>query len=357
MDLSTEVKERTKEFKTDSYPMSIGEIINMYQNEEIEINPDFQRYYRWEIEQKSKLIESILLGIPIPPIFVYQRKDGVWEVVDGLQRISTVLEFRGVLKKNDELRPPLKLEKTKMLTKLDDVIWDTLEDELKLFFKRAKLKFEIIQHSSDPDAKFEVFERLNTGGSFLSYQEVRNCMLIMSNKDMFRWLADLAENSDFQECISLSDRLIDEQYDKELVLRYISCMHFSLEKMDVNEYLTESLKKIADDKDFDFEGEKTKFNSLFIILKKALGEQVFKRYGDGAFKGKFLESAFEAITVGVASNMGDYDEAVTSDVEMLRKKIEGMWGEQTFRDYSGSGSNARSRIPKMIEFGKGYFKK
>jgi len=74
-----------KEIRTDGYAMSIGEWISLYENKEIDIHPEFQRFFRWSINQKSNLIESILLGIPIPTIFVSQRKDGVWDVVDGLQ--------------------------------------------------------------------------------------------------------------------------------------------------------------------------------------------------------------------------------------------------------------------------------
>jgi uncharacterized protein with ParB-like and HNH nuclease domain len=111
MGLIEQIAEQKKEFKTDNYPMSSGEIISIYKNDEIIINPEFQRYFRWSPEQKSKFIESILLGIPIPPIFVYQRDDGIWEVVDGLQRLSTILEFVGSLKKDGNKQPPFVLKK------------------------------------------------------------------------------------------------------------------------------------------------------------------------------------------------------------------------------------------------------
>ncbi|UOG40021.1 DUF262 domain-containing protein (plasmid) [Leptospira noguchii] len=84
------ISDKKKEYRTDSYPMSIGEIMSMYQAGELIIDPDFQRFFRWTPQQKTNLIESILLGIPIPSIFVYQREDGKRELVDGLQRVSTV---------------------------------------------------------------------------------------------------------------------------------------------------------------------------------------------------------------------------------------------------------------------------
>lgn len=86
--------------------MSIGELINMYKDNELQVQPDFQRFFRWNDNQKTRLIESILLGIPIPPIFVAQGEGGIWDVIDGLQRLSTILEFVGVLKNEDGILEP-----------------------------------------------------------------------------------------------------------------------------------------------------------------------------------------------------------------------------------------------------------
>lgn len=88
MPLIEEVNEKRREIRTDGYAMSISEWISLYENNEVDIHPEFQRFYRWGDAQKTNLIESILLGIPIPPVFVSQRADGVWDVVDGLQRLS-----------------------------------------------------------------------------------------------------------------------------------------------------------------------------------------------------------------------------------------------------------------------------
>ena len=117
--LEQQIEQKRKEIYTDSYPMSIGEIINLYQDGELDIHPEFQRTYRWSITQKSKLIESILLGIPLPSFFVAQRDDGVWDVVDGLQRLSTIFSFLGIYKnEKGELEEPLQLIGTNSLTQL-----------------------------------------------------------------------------------------------------------------------------------------------------------------------------------------------------------------------------------------------
>ena len=219
MTLENEIQQKSKEIKTDEYSMSIGEVLSLYRDNEIDIHPEFQRFFRWSDLQKTKLIESILLGIPIPPIYVSQREDGVWDVIDGLQRLSTILEFTGELKTEDgNVLPPKRLMETKYLPSLEDKIWKVVnEDEnlisqsLKLIFKRSKLHFVIIKKESDSDAKYELFQRLNTLGSSLSDQEFRNCLIVMYNRDFFNWMKNVAEFGPFQNCIALSDKLIEQQ--------------------------------------------------------------------------------------------------------------------------------------------------
>src|SRR4051794_12792401 len=119
-ELQDQVDRQRREIHTDAYSQSISEWISLYENNEIDIHPEFQRFFRWTLLQKTKLIESILLGIPIPPIFVSQRDDGVWDVVDGLQRLSTIYQFVGILRNEDGSRvDPLILEGTPYLPKLE----------------------------------------------------------------------------------------------------------------------------------------------------------------------------------------------------------------------------------------------
>ena len=96
--LQKEIEEKRNSLTTDRLDMSYGEIISMYQNDDLIINPEFQRLFRWNNYQKTRFIESILLGIPTPPIFVAEDKEGKWELVDGLQRLSTIISFFGLLK-------------------------------------------------------------------------------------------------------------------------------------------------------------------------------------------------------------------------------------------------------------------
>jgi Protein of unknown function DUF262 len=205
--LQLEIDKTRSEIRTDGYPVSIGEWISIYEKGELDIHPEFQRFFRRTLRQKSRLIESILLGIPVPQIFVAQRADGVWDVVDGLQRLSTIFEFVGILKDEDKKPlPPLTLEPTTYLPSLGGRRWEddshpdeSLTTSQRLLIKRAKIGVSIILKESDDSAKYELFQRLNTGGSMLSDQEVRNSILVMMNRDFYRWIKALFREPGLQE--------------------------------------------------------------------------------------------------------------------------------------------------------------
>jgi hypothetical protein len=357
------------EYLTDTYSMSIGELISMYKEEELIINPEFQRMFRWTIRQQSRLIESILIGVPLPSIFVYQNEKGKWEVVDGVQRISTILAFVGVLRPNDnisenneEITIPSVLEKTKMLPALGGMTWEKLPKEpLQLDFRRSKIDIKIIKYLSDKNAKFEVFQRLNSGGSLLSDQEFRNCLLIMVNRDFYRWILELSSNRDFITCIDLSERLIQEKYDQELVLRLIVFAGYNFTQKTVGEFIDDSIFGEEENSDsiihrisnktFDIVKEKEKFEKTFRLLALAKNSDTFKKMGPGQ---RFIESYFEAIGVGLYYNVESYNE---TDIELIRQKIEKIETYQEFTTSKGNGTNSTKRIPKTTKFGKNYFKK
>lgn len=187
--LDQRVAEKRTEIHSDSYPMSIGEIINLYQDGDLDIHPEFQRIYRWNETQKTRLIESILLGIPLPSFFVAQRSDGVWDVVDGLQRLSTIFSFLGIYKdETGNVLPPLILKGTEYLPELEGKFWSEdvgvnhLSIELQRAFKREKIDLKIIKKESDELTKYELFQRLNTFGS-ISRGILANCLELTSQSD------------------------------------------------------------------------------------------------------------------------------------------------------------------------------
>jgi len=335
MSLQKEIEDKAKEIQTDSYPMSIGELINMYRDDELEVHPEFQRFFRWSDGQKSKFIESILLGIPIPPIFVAQGEDGVWDVIDGLQRLSTILEFIGILKsKSVTLMPPSKLQATEFLPSLEGKVWDNPHDEENSFtreqrinFKRAKLDINIIKRSSDKDAKYELFQRINSGGTKLSEQELRNCLLIMLDKEFYTWAKALCEFESFRSCIPLSERLLSEQYDMEIVMRFLVYRHVDINSIkgneDINDFITKQIIKIIEEKKLDREEEMTIFKETFIYLDELLAEDSFKKFDSNKeqFKGPFLISSFEALVVGISENLNKLKQKQDNDVVNIIKEI------------------------------------
>ena len=367
MSLQEEIDKTRKEIRTDSYSMSIGEWISLYQQNEIDIHPDFQRFFRWSEHQKSTLIESILLGIPIPPIFVSQRDDGIWDVIDGLQRLSTIYEFVGILQpeKQDPQDPPfVALQKTTYLPSLKGKKWNDPDDKnnsltqtQRLLIKRSKIAVNIVEKESDQMIKYELFQRLNTGGSIATPQEVRNCILLMLNKDLYNLMHSLAESELFKSCIALSDRLYEEQYHMELVLRFILLFdqdNESLQKLggDVSEFLTARMREMALNNNLDNSHIETAFNVTFNILNDRMGDNSFKRYRakDDRFIGGFLLSAYEVIALGIGSH---YKNPPPQD--KISDRIKSIWSNPTYQNWSGAGVNAARRLPYLIPLGRKVF--
>jgi len=357
--LSKEIENRRTYFKTDSYPMSIGELANLYASNEIIVRPEYQRLFRWSQVQKVKLIESILLGIPIPPIFVFQDKFGKWELVDGLQRVSTIFQFLGILKDTDRLQ----MNGTKYLPSFEGFFWKSeskeekeIPESIKLTFKRSKLNIVIILNESDERAKFEVFQRLNTGGSNASNQEIRNNVMLMLDKDIFNWFNDLTNFKHFQNTISLSERLIYEQYHMELLLRYIALVNFDYNnKKDVGDFLDDINEMLLTNSSVDLTKIGENIKKTFKMLDDLLQDKIFKKFDGRSFKGKFLESSFESIAVGIGSNIESYE--YPADKQYLLEKIKKLYAQEIYSTNAGSGSNAKTRIPKLVPFAKEYFKK
>jgi hypothetical protein len=370
MSLQDEIDSRRREIHTDGYPMSLGELANLYREGELDIHPEFQRIFRWSIQQKSRLIESLLLGIPIPSIFVYQREDAVWDVIDGLQRLGTVFEFMGIMKdENEKPVPPSVLKGTKYLPSLEGRVWEestdtlapapSLDDTQRRLIKRASLDLKIVSRESDPDTPFELFQRLNSGGSQLSDQELRNALLIMVEREFYFWLKALQEMPSFQNTVDPSERSQDEQYDLELVLRFLALWSAPPERLrqmgDLVEFLTDTAVEMAGDGDLDRTALQATFSDTFEMLDEAMGSDAFKRHDPAGdrFLGNFSVSAFEAITAGVASNLEDW---LALDVEerriMLEARIKELWGHSRFRKYAKGGVRASTRIPQTVPLGR-----
>lgn len=365
MSLEKEIEKTRKEIVSDGYDMSLGEIMNLYKEGELKINPEFQRLFRWSILQKARFIESILLSIPIPPIFVFQDKDGRWELIDGLQRLSTILEFSGILKGPDgNLVAPSTLTGTKFLPSLANKRWQVwksddlaIDKSMQMQIKRARIRVEILLKESDENAKYELFQRLNTGGARLSEQEVRNCVAVMINPELYKRLKALAESYDFAITVNQTQQALEKQSGVELVLRYFAFKLYPYKKgLDVHEYLDEALVHISKSIDVEWDEQETLFRKTFSLLNEALGDKAFKRWDGTNFSGKFLMSLYEVIAFGIAQNLSEIERKPRKDqIEFVTSRAKSLWDDETFEKNSGAGIRGTTRLANLLPMAKGFF--
>ncbi|WP_270567356.1 DUF262 domain-containing protein [Clostridium beijerinckii] len=353
-----ELEKERKNIKTDSYDMSIGELINLYNEGELKLNPAFQRLYRWNNEQKTNFIESILIGIPIPEIFVAQKRDGKWDIVDGVQRISTLLQLTGELEGKD----PLVLEETTYLPSLVGFTWKTLPLEVKRILRRSKIGINIILTENSIQSQYELFKRLNTGGLHLESQEIRNCLLIMIDENFYESINDLKNYPNFKKCLTLSEEKLNEEYHMELIIRYLIAKLDIVDYDDYNisqdklaQFIDKEITRIIQNDKFDLDREINIFKRTFDYIYKALGTNAFKKYNisKSKFEGSFSNSSFEAITAGVAENI---DIINSKSKEEFKQIIINMYSDERFINASKRGVKAISRVKDMTKFSKEYFK-
>lgn len=152
-------------------PFSLRQIVDLIDSQDIELAPDFQRNFIWDKTRQSKLIESILLGLPLPSIYLSQYEDGRLTVVDGLQRLSTLRSF---------VKDELVLTNLEYLENCNDKRFSQLGSVLTPLrirrFSQTQIMCFVIDYRSPSKLKFDLFRRLNTGGKPLNNQEIRNCL-------------------------------------------------------------------------------------------------------------------------------------------------------------------------------------
>lgn len=369
MTLDKRIAELRADVQSDRLSMSIGELAGIYEKGELDTHPKFQRILRWTPEQKTRLIESILLRIPIPPIFVSQDPNGLWDVVDGAQRLGTIFEFLGLLK--DEYgvpKPPLRLTPTVLLPELDRHLFQcddgtspAFSNALRLDFRRSRLDINIILKESTPSSKYELFERLNTGGSIASPQEVRNCVLVWMNEKRFDWLADLSRDESFAETVPLSERREEEQYRMELALRFIVLSRIDIEDLrgikDLSEFLNDRNRDLANDPTFDQDAFEPVFRGTFSMTRNALQSDAFRKYdtNKNRFSGPFLISSFESVALGIAYNYTAWKSVANAPLE-LENRVKELWANADFTNNIGIGISSSARMQHTIPLGREWFK-
>lgn len=356
--IDAEIVSARNDIRTDKLDVSYGELANLYQNDELIIKPDYQRLFRWSPTQKSRFIESILLGFPTPAIFVAEDEQGIWELVDGLQRVSSVLEFMGVLKDPDGRKmPPSTLVKAghkPRLASIDCTSFNQLSLQARLSIKRAGCRVEVIKVGSFASMKYEVFERLNTGGSTLTPQEVRNCIFRATNPEFVEWVNGLASFAPYRDNLGMSELQESTMFDKGLILRYLTMKNAYKEfEHDVEPFITDFVRQVVEkEKDFDQNIEEKTFRRTFERIANALGEDSWRHYRDGRHKGPLSVYVFETVSVGVARNLANIKKV--SD-ESLGKQIIAFKQRPEFTNNTGAGANIKSKLHGRINFALSFF--
>lgn len=216
------------------------------------------------------MVESLLLGIPVPSIFVATNIDGRWEVVDGLQRISTLLHFSDpsadILKSLDRPKA-LKLDNLKKLSEFNGCLLSDLPEPIRLHFFKRSLTVTALSDKSDPNVRFDVFERLNRGGIALTQQEVRACVF---QGEFTEFLREMAAMKEFRKLVKLRTAQEDDGTREELVLKFFAYLNERATfKGAVTEFLNSYMKLAT--ASFDYEEGRALFaavvQGLFTIVK------------------------------------------------------------------------------------------
>lgn len=221
---------RTLDIK--KYDRMIKDIILSVEDESIILTPEYQRNYLWDNKKSSKLIESILLNIPIPVIYAAEEQNGKWNIVDGLQRLNTLKRFY-----NDEFR----LTGLEVLSELNGKKYTSLSDNLKSKIDRGDLSIILLLDSSSPDIQYDIFMRLNTGAVQLNEQELRNCLYRGSLNDLVK--NEMIYNDDFKALFNLNI-LHKRMIDVEIILRYLAFSENYNEELNVIENYDGRIKNI-----------------------------------------------------------------------------------------------------------------
>lgn len=204
-----EIPQEVRKITTQAYDKSVSDIVRMIEDGEIKLDPDYQRNYVWDNKKSSLLIESIILNVPIPVIYVSQEKDDTWSVIDGLQRLYSLKRF---------FDGKFKLSGLEILSELNKQDIKSLNPKAQRMLKNGLLRVIMITNDSNEEIKYDVFMRLNTGSVHLTEQELRNCLYRGKLNNL---LKDFSHNKMWQTLLGLKGPH-KRMADRELALRFLA---------------------------------------------------------------------------------------------------------------------------------------
>ncbi len=266
---------------TDKGDPEIESLWGKYHRGKLVVQPDFQRHFVWDSLKSSRLLESALLDIPLPVIYLSEESDGKEYVIDGQQRLTSFFAFiDGKFPSGKEF----KLSGLKVFSEFNGKKYDQLPSNEQDKIRYCKMRTITFTKDSDANLKFEIFERLNTGSVSLNDQELRNCIFRGSYNDL---LKKLSENSDFTYLLGIKQPE-KRMKDIELVLRFAAFYHATYLNYNppMRSFLNEDMKRYQFINDSDSQKLETAFKNTVMIVRSLLDKHSFKRYYIGNDKDK-----------------------------------------------------------------------
>ena len=340
VNLQKQLDVQRQKVDVDHFDITARELMRMAEEGELKRAPVYQRKFRWDEETESRLIESILLGLPVPSIFVATNPDGSWEVVDGLQRLSTLIHFAAPSKEvlaSISKTEPLRLTGLHDLSRFNGMTYEELPVPIQLAFNKRSLRVTALSDKSSRETRFELFERLNAGGVALSQQEVRAAILRGSFNDLLR---ELAYSEPFKALVKLQPSREDDGTREELVLKFFAYLE-DRDKYEgpVGEFLTQYMEENAQADEDELAAKRVLFQEV-VEKVVAISGTPFQRPGYGPTP--LVE--LEGIMIGAAELLKEGKEI---------GEPEGDWkSDQTLVNASTGGTNTRAMLRTRIERAK-----
>lgn len=336
--LQNQLDQERRMVSFDSYDMTVRQIYEMFIEGAIYVPPEYQRQFVWDKQRSSQLIESIFLGIPVPSLFMATNSDSTWEIVDGVQRMSTLIHFMAgtdaELLKRVNRDTVLSIEGLEKVTELNGQLYSSLPKSLQLLFQTRPIRVTVLNDKSDTNVRFDLFERLNTGGVLLTNQEIRNCIFRGTFNDQ---LKKLSIEPTFKTAIKLKDSDTRNGTSEEYALRFFAYLddrdsfQHSVKNF-LNDYMKlNAQKKIAPAK-------VTLFKETMNVLAKAFPQGITR--GQASTTSAVL---YEALAVGLA-------EAMRSGQPVHIERLPGLVTDPTLRKLTTGATNSPRMLVGRIEF-------
>jgi len=285
------------------------------------VQPDFQRQYVWDTTKASRLIESALLGIPIPVIYISQEMDNKEYIIDGQQRLTSFFSFvDGKFPDGTDF----KLTGLKVFRELNGKKYINLSEDIQDIIRYFKVRTITFKKDSDQNLRFEIFERLNTGSVALNDQELRNCIYRGTFNAL---LKELSQDSDFTYLLGLK-KPDKRMKDIELVLRFSAFYHrtYLNYKPPMKNFLNAEAEKYCNITKEDAQQLKTAFKNTCQTIRSMLGKNAFKRFYKGTDKNtsgywepkKFNASLYDILMYTLAK---EDKNAVYQNLDSIREAL------------------------------------